>query len=148
MPDMLQALGREMARVRLIGTWKGTLPVVMRHRQSIPVPVKVLRALQQSEVGEVPLALLFVTKFMQGLKLEIIVALQGVLIWAHAGMIKTAATASKAVIRRGKGFGSSMWGGFVRFKNWILCVEVSCKMSRSILFFFFLFFGCGLERRE
>ena len=81
MPGMLQALGREMARVRLIGIWKGTLPVTMRHRQSILELVRDFRALQQAEVGEVPLVLLFVTKFMQGVKLAIIEALQGVLTW-------------------------------------------------------------------
>lgn len=78
---MLQALGREMARERLIGTWKGTLPVTMRHTQSMLELVRDFRALQQFEVGEVPLVLLFVTKFKQGVKLAIIEGLQGVLTW-------------------------------------------------------------------
>lgn len=77
---MLQARGSEMANVRLIGIWKGTFPVTTRHKQSVPLPVRVLSELQQSEVGEVPLALLLVRKFMQGVRLVIIEALQGVLI--------------------------------------------------------------------
>ena len=77
---MLQARGREMARVRLIGNWKGTLPVTMRHKQSIPPVVRVLRALQQSAVGEVPLAVLLVSKFIQGVKVLSIDGLHGVLI--------------------------------------------------------------------
>lgn len=77
---MLQARGREIARVLLIGIWKGTLPVTMRHMQSMLVLVRDLSALQQSAVGEVPLPLLLVTKFMQGVKLEIIEAEHEVLI--------------------------------------------------------------------
>jgi len=68
-----------MAKVRLIGILKGTLPVTMRHTQSMPVLVRDLMELQHSEVGEVPLALLFVRKFIQGLNtLFIIDALHGV----------------------------------------------------------------------
>lgn len=77
---MLQARGREIARVLLIGIWKGTLPVTMRHMQSMLVLVRDLSALQQSAVGEVPLPLPLVTKFMQGVKLEIIEAEHEVLI--------------------------------------------------------------------
>ena len=77
---MLQALGREMAMVLLMGNWKATFPVRMRHKQPMPPLVRDFRELQQSAVGEVPLALLFVTKPMQGLKLEIIEALHGLLI--------------------------------------------------------------------
>lgn len=77
---MLQARGREMAMVLLMGSWKGMFPVRMRQKQPMPPLVRDFRELQQSEVGEVPLALLFVTKPMQGLKLEIIEALHGLLI--------------------------------------------------------------------
>ena len=70
---MLQARGREMARVLLIGIWKGKLPVTIRHKQPMPLLVRFLSALQQSALGgEVPFPLLFVTKFIQGVKLEII----------------------------------------------------------------------------
>ena len=78
---MLQARGREMARVRLIGIRKGTLPVTMRQTQSMPPLVRVLRELQQSAVGEVPLALLLVMKLIQGVKVLSIDGLHAVLIW-------------------------------------------------------------------
>jgi hypothetical protein len=78
---VLQARGREMAKVRLMGIWKGMFPVRMRHKQPMPLVVRDFIELQQSEVGDVPLAVLFVTKPMQGVKLEIIEALHGVLIW-------------------------------------------------------------------
>lgn len=77
---MLQARGREMARVRLMGIWNGTLPVTIRQRQSVLLLVMDLRELQQSEVGEVPLAVLFVRKLMQEPKLDNIEGLQDVLI--------------------------------------------------------------------
>jgi len=78
---MLQARGREMAKVRLTGILKGTLPVTMRHKQSMPPLVRDLRAVQHSVVGEVPLALLFVRKFIQGVKkVPTIDALHGVVI--------------------------------------------------------------------
>lgn len=80
-PGILQARGREMAKDRLMGIWKGTLPVTMRHRQSRPPLARDLRELQQSALGEVPFAVLFVNKFMQGVKLEMMEALHGVLIW-------------------------------------------------------------------
>lgn len=106
---MLQARGRETARERLMGTWKGTLPVTMRHKQSMLELVRVFKALQQAEVGEVPLELLLVTKFMQGVKLAIVDGLQGVLIWPNAGVIKTAVMASATISRRlGNGTRSSM----------------------------------------
>lgn len=70
-----------MARVRLIGNWIGTLPVTMRHIQSLLVLVRFLSELQQSAVGAVPLAELLVRKFMQGPKLAIVAAVQGVPIW-------------------------------------------------------------------
>lgn len=79
-PAMLQARGREMAMVLLRGIWKGMFPVRMRHKQPMPPLVRDFRELQQSAVGEVPLELLLVTKLMQGLKLEIIEALHGLLI--------------------------------------------------------------------
>lgn len=72
-----------MARVRLIGILKGTLPVIMRHKQSMPPLVRDLMELQHSAVGEVPLPLplLFVRKFIQGLKKPFIIdVLHGVLI--------------------------------------------------------------------
>lgn len=40
---MLQARGSEIANDRLMGSWKGTLAVTMRQRQSIPEPVSDLR---------------------------------------------------------------------------------------------------------
>lgn len=80
-PGMLQARGREMARERLIGSWKGTLPVTIKQKQSLLVLVRAFSELQQSAVGEVPLELLLVRKLMQGLKLEIAEALQGEPTW-------------------------------------------------------------------
>lgn len=70
-----------MAKVRLMGIWKGTFPVTMRHRQSVPPLARDFRAVQQPAVGEVPFPVLFVTKLTQGVKLVIIEALHGVLIW-------------------------------------------------------------------
>lgn len=72
-----------MAKVRLIGMLKGTLPVTTRHKQSLPPLVRDLMESQHSAVGEVPLPLLFVRKLMQGVK-EVLIAdtLHGVLIWA------------------------------------------------------------------
>lgn len=79
-PGMLQARGREIARVLLIGKRNGTLPVTMRHKQSMPLDVSVLSELQQSAVGEVPLALLLVSKFIQGVKMLSADGVHGVLI--------------------------------------------------------------------
>ena len=70
-----------MAKVRLMGIWRGTFPVTMRHKQSLLPLVRDFSALQQSALGEVPFEVLFVKKFRQGVKLEIIEALHGVLIW-------------------------------------------------------------------
>jgi hypothetical protein len=70
-----------MAKVRLMGIWKGTFPVTMRHIQSLIPLVRDFSALQQSALVEVPFAVLFVKKFRQGVKLEIIEALHGLLIW-------------------------------------------------------------------
>lgn len=74
---MPHARGREMARVLFIGILIGTLAVTIRHKQSIPVPVKDLRAPQQSEVGELPPP---VRKLMQPETLESMVGEHGVLI--------------------------------------------------------------------
>lgn len=91
---MLQARGREMARVRLMGSWIGMFAVRMRHKQPTPVLASDLRELQQSAVGElVPLALLLVMKLKQGVKLEIIEGEHGVETWPRAGTISAAARA-------------------------------------------------------
>lgn len=81
-PGIRQARGREIAKVWLMGIWKGTLPVTIRQRQSVPLLVMDLSELQQSEVGvEVPFVVLFVKKFKHGVKLVIIEGEHGVLIW-------------------------------------------------------------------
>lgn len=78
---MRHARGREMARVWLMGIWKGTLPVTIRQRQSVPLLVMDLRELQQSEVGvELPFVVLLVMKFKHGVKVVIIDGVHGVLI--------------------------------------------------------------------
>lgn len=82
-PGMLQARGRETASVRLMGIWKGTLPVAMRQRQSLLLLIRDLRELQQSEVGAVPFWVLLVTKLRQGVKVVIIEGVHGVVIWAE-----------------------------------------------------------------
>lgn len=66
-----------MARVRLIGRSSGTFAVTIIHKQSILVPVNVLRALQQSEVVEVAPP---VRKLMHPVTLESMVGEHGVLI--------------------------------------------------------------------
>lgn len=76
---MLQALGRETANVLLMGTRKGTFPVTIRQRQSVPLLMTHLRDRQHSEVGEELLPPV-VVKFMQGLKLRNIAPLHAVLI--------------------------------------------------------------------
>lgn len=85
-PVILQARGRLIASDRLIGTWKGTFPVTIKHKQSIPLPVRDLRELQQSEVGEgeAPFGLLLVMKLMHGLKLETIEEVHEVITWPFA----------------------------------------------------------------
>lgn len=77
---MLQARGREMAKVRLIGIVRGTFPVTTRQTQSMLFPVRDLSALQQSEVGEVPFAVLLVRKFKQGVTVESMEAVHPVVI--------------------------------------------------------------------
>lgn len=105
---MLQARGREMARVLLMGIWKGTLPVTMRHKQPMPELVRDLSALQQSEVGAVPLPLLFVTKFMQGVKLEIIEGEHGELICPWTGIITTIIAIARAGSKHTEDLNTSM----------------------------------------
>lgn len=84
-----------MAKVRLNGILKGTLPVTMRQKQSMLPLVRDLTELQHWAVGEVPLALLFERKPTQGLKEELIIdALHGVTIWAYAGAAITIAIAN------------------------------------------------------
>lgn len=68
-PSLLQARGREAAIVRLSGTRKGTPPVIIRHKQSLPLLIRDLSASQQSEVGEPPPPPPAVAKLMQGVKL-------------------------------------------------------------------------------
>jgi len=80
-PGMLQARGSEMARVWLTGTWKGMPPVAIEQRQYVLLPVRALSELQQPGVGEVPLALLLVTKLIQGVKLASIDGVQGDVVW-------------------------------------------------------------------
>lgn len=93
-----------------MGIWKGTRPVTMRQRQSRPPLARDRSALQQSAVGEVPLPVLLVTKFKQGVKLESIEALHGILICPFTGRrrrrnaIKAIGSSTKA--RREKGFTS------------------------------------------
>lgn len=53
----------------------------MRQKQSMLPLVRFFSELQQSAFGEVPLALLFVTKFIHGVKVESIAGEHGVLIW-------------------------------------------------------------------
>lgn len=63
-----------------MGTRKGTFPVTIRQRQSVPLFMTYLRDLQQSEVGEELLLPPLLMKFMQGLKLRSMAALHTVLI--------------------------------------------------------------------
>lgn len=77
---MLHACGRESAKVRLIGSWTGTLAVSKRQAQSTLVLVSDCKALQQSGVGDEPLLLLPVMKLKHGVKLLIIDVVHGVLI--------------------------------------------------------------------
>lgn len=51
-PYCLHALGREMAKDRLIGTSNGTPPVTMRQRQSWPLLIRSFKELQHAEVGD------------------------------------------------------------------------------------------------
>lgn len=78
---ILQAWGRERARVLLMGSWRGTLAVIMRQVQSLPVVKRVLNELQQLEDGEEdPLLLLPVIKFRHGVTLEIMEGVHDVVI--------------------------------------------------------------------
>jgi len=77
---MPQAPGREIARVRLIGSWTGTLAVSSRQAQSIPVLISDFNELQQLAVGGEPLLVLPVIKLTHGVKLDIIDMVHGVLI--------------------------------------------------------------------
>lgn len=96
---MLQAWGRDMAKLGFIGIWNGIPPVTIRQRQLVPLVIIVLSALQQSSVGEVPLLLLFVKKFTHGVKLVIIGPVHGVLIiWPSTGC----STAAIKIIDRSK----------------------------------------------
>ena len=79
-PLILQARGREIAKVRLIGGRTGTLAVINRQAQSMPVLMRDLNELQQLAVGDEPLLLLPVIKFMHGVKVLIMEAVHGVLI--------------------------------------------------------------------
>ena len=110
---MLQARGREMARVRLIGIRNGTLPVTMRHTQSMLPLLRVLRELQQSADGEVPLALLLVRKFIQGAKVLSIDGLHGVLTWPYTGNVNAVKAMTRTSKRREDGLENSivLWLG-------------------------------------
>ncbi|KAF9677615.1 hypothetical protein SADUNF_Sadunf08G0126100 [Salix dunnii] len=55
-PGMLQARDREMDKALLIGMREGRLPVTTRHKQSIPLLVRLLSDPQQRAAGEEPLA--------------------------------------------------------------------------------------------
>lgn len=104
-----------MARERLMGSWKGTLPVTKRQKQSMPELVTDLSESQQSEVGDVPLEVLFVRKFMHGVKLESIEALHGVLICPETCKAKRMAVAANALIRRRRTIQCAMDMDFLRF---------------------------------
>ena len=110
---MLQARGREMARVRLIGIWNGTLPFTMRHTQSMLPLLRVLRELQQSADGEVRLALLLVRKFIQGAKVLSIDGLHGVLTWPYTGNVNAVKAMTRTSTRREDGLENSivLWLG-------------------------------------
>lgn len=71
--------------------------MTMRQRQSRPPLASDRMALQQSAVGEVPLAELLARKFMQGVKEESMEAVHGVLVWPFAGR-----TATRAKARSGR----------------------------------------------
>lgn len=82
-PAILHARGRESARVRLMGSWTGTLAVIRRQAQSTLVLRIVCNELQQPVVGDdddEPLPILPVIKLKHGVKLLIIDNVHGVLI--------------------------------------------------------------------
>lgn len=99
---MLQARGREMASVRLMGILKGTLPVAIRQRQSFPLLMRDLSELQQSAVGVLPLTLLLVTKLMQGVNVVIIEGVHGVVICPETGENTIVAEIARAKIKKRK----------------------------------------------
>ena len=71
-----------MAKVLLIGMLKGIFPVTIRQKQSLPLLVRFLREPQQSAAGAVPFAeVLFVRKFMHGVKVASTEVVHAVLIW-------------------------------------------------------------------
>ncbi|KAL0393031.1 UNVERIFIED_CONTAM: hypothetical protein Sradi_2525900 [Sesamum radiatum] len=94
-PDILQARGREIAKVWLMGTWNGTPPVTIRHKQSCPLLMRSLNELQQAEVGEDAFDPLE-RKLMQELKLRIIGPVHDALDWLLTG----AATIVNSAITR------------------------------------------------
>lgn len=61
--------------------------MAIRQRQSFPLAMRELSDLQQSEVGEVALLLLLVTKLMHGENVVIMEGVQGVVICPKAGEI-------------------------------------------------------------
>lgn len=73
-----------------MGNWTGTLAVRRRHAQSTLLPNRDLSEPQHWVVGEVPLPVLPVMKFMHGVKLVIIDAVHGVVICALIGVIDIA----------------------------------------------------------
>lgn len=77
---MLQALGSEIAKVRLIGIETGTPAFIIRQVQSLLVLVSSLSALQQSADGPTPVELLPVIKLIHGVKLETMELVHGVVI--------------------------------------------------------------------
>lgn len=53
-PDFLQARGREAARVRFMGARKASPPMIIRHKQSLPLLMRDFSESQQLAVGELP----------------------------------------------------------------------------------------------
>lgn len=77
----LHARGSVIAIVRLIGSEKGTFPVIRRQPQSTLLLMTDLRESQQAVDGEeAPFLVLPVMKFKQGVKLVSIETVHGVLI--------------------------------------------------------------------
>ena len=80
----LQSRGSVIASALLIGRLNGTLPVTIRHMQSVLLVMSEPRASQQPEVGEPPPFVLPVMKFRHGVKLLMRELLHAVVIWADA----------------------------------------------------------------
>lgn len=118
---MLHARGRLSARVRLTGSWNGTLPVTMRQKQPIPVLASDFTALQQSAVGVVPLAELLVTKLKHGMKLEIREAEHGVTIWLWVGTVRNASPTKSPMNKTTSSAGVGLNRLILR---WMLCLEM------------------------